>query len=151
MFLSFSYVSNSREGRGRLQLGEGVYYEGDFKEGVRSGEGTARYANGDAYSGHWSQGKKEGQGVYVFSSCRSRLVGDWLQGAFVGGEWKLSEGQVYRGHFENAKPSGKGEWNLDCAKVHGVYTLHAAPIDFAPDDPLNPPTKVTAHWKTLIE
>ena len=145
---SGTYVCNSRSGRGKLSYPDGSWFDGIFADGQRS-FGTVRYANGDAYHGGFVGGLRHGEdGVYIFQISKSRLIGSWAHGAIVHGVWKLHSGQTWAGDFVLNKPSGPGAWKLQHNKVDGVYSVHKAPIDFAPDDLNAPPTQVTAIWKT---
>ena len=153
------YSGNVRHGQGKLSLPDGSWFEGFFENGQRT-FGTIRYANGDAYHGAFAGPQRHGQGVYIFHTCKSRLRGHWAQGALLRGSWQLHSGQTWtpdegddkdgsRGRsFELNKPSGQGVWRLANNTVRGSYAVHKAPVDFAPDSAVHPPTAVTAHWST---
>lgn len=48
------------EGRGRMDLKNGDYYIGDFKDGLFHGKGEYHYGNGDVYIGQFSNGRESG-------------------------------------------------------------------------------------------
>lgn len=143
------YSVNVRNGRGKLTYPDGSWFDGLFADGQRI-YGTARYANGDAYHGNFANGHRHGpNGVYIFQISKSRLIGTWANGAILEGVWKLHSGQTWTGNFHLNKPSGEGVWHLHNNDVHGSYSIHKAPVDFAPDNAHAPPTKITAKWKSV--
>merc|ERR1719263_370672 len=95
-------------------------YLGYFNAGLRGGkagaadpaesEGTFTYANGDIYVGQWQSGKKHGKGSYSYAKDGTKLVGQWVQGKIVSGEWIFPNGTFYSGKFKYNKPDGKGVW-----------------------------------------
>lgn len=146
-----SYTDNKRNGLGTLTFKSGAYYHGNFVLGMRDGQGTYRYANGDVYVGSWSNNKKTGRGQYIFADSHSRLEGEWKDDQLVSdGSWRLLGGQKYTGDFKTNKPCGKGSWLLPTGDIiTGTYSLHYAPVDFAPDDKNHPPTAITATWRSI--
>ena len=68
------------------------------------------YLNGDKYSGDWADGKKHGFGIYLLSSKKMKLKGQWEQGQFKNGKWFLENGDYYEGKFEQNFPYGDGKW-----------------------------------------
>ena len=78
------------DGRGRLILKKGDYYEGEFKENKANGFGKYVNSNGEIYIGNWVNDKQEGEGELI-----------------------LKDGSRYKGHFKNGMKNGKGKiaWN----------------------------------------
>lgn len=78
-------------------------------------DGTFTYASGDIYVGQWKSdgnkpGKKHGKGSYSYAKDGTKLVGDWVEGKIVSGEWIFPNGTFYSGKFRYNKPWGKGVW-----------------------------------------
>ena len=61
---------NCRDGIGTYNYGDGVKYEGEFKEGKKHGNGKYWFSNGDTYEGGYLNGLKHGDGVYIFKNDR---------------------------------------------------------------------------------
>ena len=78
---------------------------GSFVAGLKSGRGSYQYPNGDWYKGEWFQGKKHGQGTYFVKQGDCHFIGEWSEGSFVAGDWKLKDGSFYRGHFVDGRPA----------------------------------------------
>ena len=78
---------------------------GSFVAGLKSGKGSYQYPNGDWYKGEWFQGKKHGQGTYFVKQGNCYFIGQWSEGSFVAGDWKLKDGSFYRGHFVDGRPA----------------------------------------------
>ena len=53
------------EGRGRLILHKGDYYEGGFVQNKANGFGKYVNAKGEIYNGYWIDDKYEGQGELI--------------------------------------------------------------------------------------
>ena len=67
-FLDNSYYigdfnsSNRFSGMGRLTYTEGIFYQGDWANGVKYGSGEEKYLNGSRYMGNFLRNKKHGYG-----------------------------------------------------------------------------------------
>ena len=142
-----AYVAGKREGQGTMTSASGTYtgawaggkregmgtwtsengkYRGEWKAGKQDGQGVYQYANGDLYSGSWSEGKKHGQGTYLFTTEDGRddcqYIGNWDQGDFASGRWKLRDGSTFEGEFVANKPSGDGTYKFQNGNVQlGEY------------------------------
>jgi len=96
-------------------------------------EGTFTYANGDIYVGQWQSGKKHGRGSYSYAKDGTKLVGEWVQGKIVSGEWIFPNGTFYSGAFRYNKPFGKGVWIFKNGnQLTGEYIQKEQPNE---DDP----------------
>merc|ERR1719198_1973865 len=96
-------------------------------------EGTFTYANGDIYVGQWCEGKKHGRGSYSYAKDGTKLVGDWVQGKIVSGEWIFPNGTFYSGKFRYNKPWGKGVWVFKNGnQLTGEYLQKEQPTDEDP-------------------
>jgi radial spoke head protein 1 len=73
---------------------DGGKYAGAFVDGKRHGHGVYYYPNGDRFSGAWERDNKHGQGTYVHGKSHSQLIGTWVNGQCVSGQWHLHDGQV---------------------------------------------------------
>lgn len=68
-----------KHGRGRLTLGDGTYYEGDFTCGEMTGAGYRVWADGRSYSGGFLEGEMHGVGT-LLSPDGSRFEGNFRHG-----------------------------------------------------------------------
>jgi len=139
---------------------EGTYL-GYFSAGMRGrksavdageSEGTFTYANGDIYVGQWTQGKKNGKGTYSYAKDGTKLVGDFVEGKIVRGEWIFPNGTFYSGKFRYNKPFGKGVWVFKSGnQLTGEYIQkeQADPDQQDQDDPeqAKPDPEVWCHFK----
>lgn len=139
---------------------EGTYL-GYFSAGMRGrknaedkgeSDGTFTYANGDIYVGQWMQGKKHGKGTYSYAKDGTKLVGDWVEGKIVRGEWIFPNGTFYSGKFRYNKPFGKGVWVFKNGnQMTGEYVQkeQTDPDQAEPDDPdqPKPDPEVWCHFK----
>jgi hypothetical protein len=96
---------------------DGGRYYGQWSHNVQHGEGTYKYPNGDVYSGQWLQGAKSGQGSYEYGSNGTQLVGTWLDGGIVTGQWIYKNGNSWNGQFKNGKPIGIGAYVTSSGNV----------------------------------
>ena len=67
-------------GVGYIIFGNGTYYHGDLKNGVRHGRGIYVWANGDSYDGDWKYDKMHGLGKYSWSKSGTYYEGSWSVG-----------------------------------------------------------------------
>lgn len=51
-----------RHGKGFLLGEKGMWYEGDWEDGLMSGEGAKQFPSGDRYEGHYVAGQRNGWG-----------------------------------------------------------------------------------------
>ena len=93
------YKNGMFEGRGRLILNKGDYYEGEFKQSKANGFGKYVNTKGEIYIGNWVDNKQEGEGELI-----------------------LKDGSRYNGHFKNGMKNGKGKiaWN-DSSYYEGEF------------------------------
>lgn len=79
-----TYTGDCKKG---LAHGKGIAqgidrYEGHFNKGLPSGTGTYRWANGVYYEGEWKNGLREGEGKMVYPD--SVVKGFWKQDKYMG-------------------------------------------------------------------
>jgi len=152
------------EEEGKPSMRAGTYL-GNFTAGMRGtkaqggdpaqAEGTFTYANGDIYVGAWQSGKKHGKGSYSYSKDSTKLVGDWVQGKIVSGEWIFPNGTFYSGKFRYNKPFGKGVWIFrNGNQLTGEYVQKEQPNEDEPppaaegeEEPERPDPKVWCRFK----
>jgi len=64
-----------RNGKGRMEYGDGCTYDGQWKDDLRHGQGVFVSPAEGTYEGQWLAGRKDGKGkmtfVYVRQSTRS--------------------------------------------------------------------------------
>ena len=84
------YKNGAFDGRGRLILHKGDYYEGEFKQNKANGFGKYVNTKGEIYIGNWKDDRQEGEGELI-----------------------LKDGSRYNGQFKEGKKNGKGKitWN----------------------------------------
>ena len=56
-------VNRRMHGNGVFQMGDGISYEGDFRDGEITGQGVKRWNDGTTYSGQFLEGEMHGTGV----------------------------------------------------------------------------------------
>ena len=124
-----------KDGRGKLSLADGGWYEGDFMAGEICGQGTRLKATGERYVGSFVDGEMSGVGriervdgsVYTGHFVSNRYDGD--------GRLEVSRGsaEVYEGQWRRGLRSGRGkqayddgssydgDWNGDIRSGSGVH------------------------------
>lgn len=76
--------NNVPDGIGRLELENGDFYEGEFKDGMFDGKGRLKMKDGKLYEGTWSMNMREGQGKEL-----------WLDGKSYEGSFKRDQKNGY--------------------------------------------------------
>lgn len=130
--------NNQRNGKGKILLPGGGFYEGEFRNGVYHGFGNLTTSK-QTYKGYFEEGKKKGKGTLVdlvnhityegnFDNDEregegketyedgSVYVGSFVKGKKCGkGKLVLPNGSFYRGDFKDDKLDGKGlfKWNKE--------------------------------------
>lgn len=111
------FKSSLREGRGKMTLPNGAYYEGQFSRGKMHGEGSMTYANGDKYIGTWANELPNGTGKYFFKS-KERYEGNFVNGEFDGqGTMYYPDGAYYAGAWQKNRKHGNGKLVTPNGKV----------------------------------
>mmetsp|Transcript_10915 Transcript_10915/g.40701 ORF Transcript_10915/g.40701 Transcript_10915/m.40701 type:complete len:345 (+) Transcript_10915:141-1175(+) len=104
------FKDNLNDGQGIMKYLNGNVYKGEWQQGQKQGFGVMYYANGDVYRGEWQQGKKHGSGSYFFSKFNSTYEGEWNNGKFVEGVWKMPDGIYYQGKFDDIPVDVNGQF-----------------------------------------
>ncbi len=111
------FVENEITGRGKMSLPCGDTMTGVFKNGVLCGDGVVDYSNGDVFKGDFVNGVRVGFGVFRCASYEysgewasdnpngkgklrvgtSRFDGVFVEGVFVSGECRSSDGTKFCG------------------------------------------------------
>jgi len=87
-------------GGGRIELADGSWYDGDFKDNKPSGYGRAFWTDSGEYEGEWLSGKPNGSGRGV-TKKGIRYEGQVKDGYAHGvGAAILKDGTKYVGEFE---------------------------------------------------
>ncbi len=117
------FRANLRDGRGKMTLPNGAFYEGQFSRGKMQGEGTMTYANGDKYTGAWVNDLPNGQGKYYFKT-RERYEGKFVNGEFDGqGTMYYPDGAYYTGAWQKNRKHGAGKLVAPTGKItQGTWT-----------------------------
>jgi len=76
--------NNVPDGIGRLELENGDFYEGEFKDGMFDGKGRLKMKDGKLYEGTWSMNMREGNGKE-----------SWLDGKSYEGSFKRDQKNGY--------------------------------------------------------
>ena len=122
-------ASGRRHGRGRLRLGDGVWYEGDFVRGARHGRGTLHFppepdpdplgagapssprypAGGDRVEGAFADDAVDGPATYHAADGSTR-EGTWRAGALGGDvlERDADGFAAFRGAYRDGVRHGEG-------------------------------------------
>ena len=77
-------------GRIKIVLCDGSYYEGNYSNHRRHGAGICYYPNGDVYEGQWSSDKRAGKGKMKFFDAHGNFLCQ------------------YKGYFIKDKADGSG-------------------------------------------
>lgn len=121
-FYDGEFRQNENEGRGVLKYKNGDVYNGEWKQGKKHGYGELYYQNGDVYKGEWFEGFKHGSGSYYFTKFNCTYEGEWKNGKFVQGFWKMPDGISYQGSFEDVPIDVNGHFSFsDGVKMFGEF------------------------------
>ena len=95
-------------GRGSMQWGDSVRFEGRFCRGNRIGRGTLYFGDGSYLTGQYKDDMIDGIGRYVFSDG-SQLVGVFIEGEMNGLVRRYSPegGLVFYGEYRDNVPYGE--------------------------------------------
>ena len=105
-------VNGVREGKGKLVLENGDFYEGHWENGRKHGQGIYVYASGIKYNGTWKNDKMDGYGSLIFPDGSS-YYGEFKDGAISGtGTFKYADKAEYSGEWKNGKWHGRGRFRL---------------------------------------
>lgn len=95
-------------GKGRIELRNGEYYEGDFVNDKAEGFGVYQHNDGCKYIGNWKNNLQNGKGKMLWNN-NEQYEGDFLKGKMNGkGRFEFMDGSVYDGDFVNDEIIGKG-------------------------------------------
>ena len=92
----------------KIELENGEYYIGEFKNDLRNGKGILYYSNGNIqYEGDWINDNAEGNGKYIWENGQY-YIGQYKNGLKHGkGTIFYSNGNIkYEGDWINDKPEG---------------------------------------------
>lgn len=110
------------EGKGRLNLKDGSFYDGIWKHGKRSGVGAFYYSSGDVFQGSWRDDLMHGKGWFYFKNG-DRWFSDFWKGKANGeGRYYSRHGHVFFGHFQDNMRHGEGHYiESNGTKWHEVW------------------------------
>eukprot|EP00759_Apiculatamorpha_spiralis_P017638 PhF_6_TR23789/c0_g1_i1/m.33285/K19755/RSPH1; radial spoke head protein 1 len=106
------YLHGLRNGDGIMKNKDSSLYKGQWKNNKRHGQGIYYYVNGDVYSGMWKDGLRNGFGTYSFNGGQGEYKGEWKDGIFLEGHWRMCDDITYEGKFEKNYPQD------ECGTVH---------------------------------
>lgn len=125
------FKSGRMSGSGEMWFENGDYYTGNWEGNLPEGRGIFAYKSGFLYQGDWKSGLRHGKGIYV-SPAGDSIKGQWFNGfyweifrpfvfatpekslkdcnrqycASGEGEYRYSDGTVYKGLFRDGQPLG---------------------------------------------
>lgn len=107
---------------GTAFAGDGAYYEGDIRDGLRHGEGALVWPNGDSYQGEFRLGLMHGRGQFR-EAGGDVYLGEFVDGMRAGsGVLRYADGSVYEGEFAHDRPHGKGVHDMgDGGRYEGQF------------------------------
>ena len=103
---------NKREGYGKLIVENGIYYIGQWKNGIRHGQGTLyNKDNSIIYEGDFENDKYNGKGKSI-EEKGYYYIGQWKDGLKhgLGKYYNKNNSLIYEGNFENGKFNGLGQY-----------------------------------------
>ena len=111
------FKNNLAEGRGRLIMSNGDYYEGEFQKDKIYGHGKYVSQN-EIYIGYWDNGKYNGKGELILNDgCR--YIGEFKEGSQNGfGKIIWSDTSFYEGNFVNNFFEGFGIYFMRNGKCY---------------------------------
>lgn len=92
----------------KVELDNGITYEGEWLQGMRQGKGKQIWADGSEYEGEWKENQANGQGT-LYHSDGDVYEGQWAQDKANGyGKYTHSNGAKYTGEWKDDKQHGQG-------------------------------------------
>jgi hypothetical protein len=67
-------------GKGKLELPNGCFYEGEYRDDRKEGFGVFTWPDGRRYEGDWVDGKQEGEGWYIDEKKGVKRKAQWKAG-----------------------------------------------------------------------
>lgn len=95
------------EGKGRLALPDGSFYDGMWRFGKRSGLGTFCYNNGDVFQGSWRDDLIRGKGWFYFHTGDRWFANFWKGKANGEGRFYSKLGNIFFGNFQDGWRHGQ--------------------------------------------
>ena len=102
-------MRGEKHGQGRLTLGDGGFYEGEFTQGEMTGIGYRVFADGRSYSGTFERGEMHGSGTLMLANG-TLVEGNFIAGILHGQDCshQQPDGSAYRGAIVMGKRHGRG-------------------------------------------
>ncbi|KYQ89517.1 hypothetical protein DLAC_09465 [Tieghemostelium lacteum] len=120
------FKDGRREGRGRLVCKNGNHFDGDWENDQRNGSGKWITAEGITHEGQWKNDELHGYGIY--STKDFEIKGLWVQGKLVYGHQVLKENQMeYYGDFKDNLWTGSGRISFPNGSVFIGSLKHNTP------------------------
>lgn len=103
------WSKGKKHGFGKLVMGDGSFYEGEFKFGEIEGKGRRIWKNnGNSYSGEFSRGEMHGEGEMTYKDG-SKYTGTFVWNVRHGqGVYEDAKGNTYEGAWYQNKKHGRG-------------------------------------------
>jgi len=112
--------NNKRDGYGKINLENGMYYIGQWKNGFKHGKGTLYYKNNSIlYQGEFEDDKYNGEGKLI-DDDGSYYIGQFKDGfkKGLGKFYNKNSILIYDGNFENGMFNGLGKYIEDNEKFY---------------------------------
>lgn len=111
-----------REGPGRYYHGNGDREEGIYENDELTGQGTYHYANGARYVGEFKDGVSHGRGVNYFA-CGDRYEGMYANDMKHGyGSYYYQDEKRYEGEYHEDSEHGQGTYYYKCGgRFEGTF------------------------------
>ena len=110
----------------RFTWANGDVFEGHWMSDVREGDGKIAYAGGDAYEGEWHSDMRWGKGVQKYADGET-YTGDWLKDVRHGDGKASVLGAKYEGEFVENKYDGYGTFIFATRALSPVESAYAGP------------------------
>lgn len=103
---------------GRVEMTNGIVFEGEIKKGKMHGLGCLTIGNGDVYKGEFQDGKFEGAGAYT-AKDKATVTCQWKAGKTHGSVTvKYCDGAVWEGHHVHGVAEGAARYVSPSRRFH---------------------------------
>jgi hypothetical protein len=129
------FINGKKEGKGKMDYGEGEMYEGGFVNDVREGKGRYDWPDGSFQIGNWLNNEMHGPGIMLNTEKGDYYTGEFAYGNYTGnGTMVYGDESTYEGYWLYDKRHGQGkytykngnfyegEWQNDKKHGKGLFT-----------------------------
>ncbi len=102
-------IKDLSDGWHKVNLGSGMFYDGEILAGKIDGKGIMTWADSSSYSGTWKLNMKQGKGTMKWKNG-DVYMGNFKKDDINGfGTFAFADGHKYVGCFKNGNFNGKGK------------------------------------------